>query len=115
MHFGKIVKRAAYSSGYSADEFAYMMGITEVELLHLYEQTDWKSGDIRLASQILKYDFGKYFNQIYLFDFMPEGHKADTEELNITIKYPKGKEFLLKSWLQKMVLVARAIGLQMGN
>lgn len=114
MHFGKIVKKAAYSSGHSADEFAYMMGITEVELLNLYEQQDWKSSDIRLAAQTLKYDFGNYFNHSYQFDFLPEGHDGNTEEINITIKYARGKEFLLKSWLNKMAMIAKAIGLQMG-
>jgi hypothetical protein len=115
MHFGKIVKRAAYSSGLAADEFAYKMGVSESELLKLYEEKDWKSNDIQLASATLNYDFGRYFRPSYHFDFMSDKNAAPTEELNITIKYPKGKEFLLKTWLQKMSLIAKAIGLQTDN
>lgn len=115
MHFGKIVKRAAYSSGYSAKEFAYMLGITEIELLKLYEQKDWLSGNIKLASQALNHDFGKHFNKSFQFDFMSTEISEPTEELNLTIKYPKGKEFLLKTWLNKMALIAKAIGLQTGK
>lgn len=114
MHFGKIVKNAAYKSGHSADEFAYMLGVSKSELLKLYEQKDWISGDIKLASQALDHDFGKYFNNSFQFDFMPADQNHNREELNITIRYPKGKEFLLKTWLHKMRLIAIAIGLQMG-
>ena len=115
MHFGKIVKKAAYSSGLSADEFAYQLGISEPELLKLYEEKEWKSGDIQLVSQTLNYDFGRYFRPNYQFNFMENEGSDNTEELNITIKYPKGKEFLLKTWLQKMALIAKAIGLQTDN
>ena len=115
MHFGKIVKNAAYSSGFSADEFAYMLGVSESDLLKLYEQKEWMSGEIKLASQALNHDFGKYFNNSFNFDFMSAGQDENTEELNITIRYPKGKEFLLKTWLHKMALIAKAIGLQMGH
>jgi hypothetical protein len=115
MHFGKIVKRAAYSSGLSADEFAYKMGISESDLLKLYEEKEWRSGDIQLASETLNYDFGRYFRPNYHFDFIGSQDSVNTEELNISIKYPKGKEFLLKTWLQKMSLIARAIGLQSDN
>ena len=115
MHFGKIVKNAAHSSGLSADEFAYILGIKEPELLFLYEQMDWTSGNIRLASQALEYDFGKHFNNSYQFDFVQTAEKEVMKELNITIRYPKGKEFLVKTWLQKMALIAKAIGLQLGK
>lgn len=113
MHFGKIVKNAAYSSGHSANEFAYMLGITEIELLKLYEQKDWLSGNIKLASQALDYDFGKHFNNSVQFDFMSADANEYIEEINLTIRYPRGKEFLLKTWLHKMALIAKAIGLQM--
>lgn len=112
MHFGKIVKKAAYGSGISADEFAYMLGMTESELLKLYEQKDWLSGDIKLASEALDHDFGKYFNTSVQFDFMPAHMNEKMDEVNITIRYPKGKEFLLETWLNKMRLIAIAIGLQ---
>ena len=69
MHFGKIVKNVAYTAGLSADEFAVMLGITEVALLNLYEQKDWLSGDIKSASIALEHDFGKYFNNGFRFDF----------------------------------------------
>ena len=115
MHFGKIVKNVAYTAGLSADEFAVMLGITEVALLNLYEQKDWLSGDIKSASIALEHDFGKYFNNGFRFDFMPISEFTEYRELNVTITYPKGKEFLLKTWLDKMALIAKAIGLQMGR
>lgn len=115
MHFGKIVKNAAYSAGHSANEFAFMMGITETELLKLYEQKEWLSGDIMLASQTLNHDFGKHFNNRFRFDFMSSEMNEHTEEINLTIRYSKGKEFLLKTWLHKMALIAKAIGLQTGK
>ena len=115
MHFGKIVKNAAYSSGLSADGLAYMLGRTESELLKLYEQKEWLSGDIKMASQALNFDFGRHFNYSYQFDFMPGDLNENIEELHISIRYPKGKEFLLKTWLHKMAMIAKAIGLQMGK
>lgn len=115
MHFGKIVKNAAYSSGHSANEFAYKLGITESELLKLYEQKDWLSGNIKLASQTLDHDFGKHLNSGYQFEFMSANLDEPTKEINVTIRYSKGKEFLLKSWLHKMGLIAKAIGLQMSK
>lgn len=115
MHFGKIVKNAAYSSGLSAEEFGTLLGIKECELLLLYEKMDWTSGNIKLASDALEYNFGKYFNNSFQFDFMTEAEIDTVKELNITIRYPKGKEFLLKTWLQKMALIAKAIGLQIGK
>src|SRR5687767_14885773 len=115
MHFGKIVKSAAYSSGYSASEFAYMLGMTETELLRLYEQKDWLSGNIKLASQALSHDFSKHFNNDVQFNFMSENISENTEEIHLTIRYQKGKEFLLKTWLHKMALIAKAIGLQTGK
>lgn len=115
MHFGKIVKNAAYSSGLSADEFAHIIGVSETNLLELYEQKEWLSGDIKLASQALNYDFGRFFNNSYNFDFMPDHGNENTEELNITVRYPKGKEFLLKTWLHKIGLIAKVIGLTVGK
>lgn len=115
MHFGKIVKNAAYSSGYSANEFAYMLGITETELLRLYEQNDWLSGNIKLASQVLNHDFGKHFDNGAQFDFKSVDRDEKSEVIHLTIRYPKGKEFLLKTWLHKMALIAKAIGLQTGE
>ena len=115
MHFGKIVKNAAYSSGLSADEFAHIIGVSESNLLELYEQKEWLSGDIKLASQALNYDFGSYFNNSFSFDFMPNHENENTEELNITVRYPKGKEFLLKTWLHKIGQIDKAIGHTVGK
>ena len=115
MHFGKIVKNVAYSTGLSANEFAVMMGVTEAELLKLYEQKDWLSGNIKLASIALEHDFGKYFKNGFQFNFMPVPELTEHREMIVTIRYPKGKEFLLKTWLDKMALIAKAIGLQMGK
>jgi hypothetical protein len=115
MHFGKIVKNAAYSSGMPASELAYLIGVSESELLKRYEEKEWLSGDIKLASQVLNADFGKHFNTSYNFNFLAETEDVFTEEINLVIRYPKGKEFLLKTWLHKMALIAKAIGLQMGK
>lgn len=114
MHFGKIVKDVAYSTGLSAQELAQMMGLTEVALLNLYEEKDWTSSNIKSASIALEHDFGKYFNNGFQFDFMPSEF-SEHREFNLTIRYPRGKEFLLKTWLEKMSLIAKAIGLQMGK
>ncbi|MBC7745398.1 MAG: hypothetical protein H7096_09875 [Flavobacterium sp.] len=113
MHFGKIVKNASYSKGFSAEEFALLLEISTTELLFLYEQNDWTSGNIKLAATALNYDFGKLFNPVVQFNFMSGCEEEATEEVNIRIKYPSGKAFLLNSWLQKMALIAKAIGLQM--
>ena len=115
MHFGKIVKNVAYSAGLSAEEFSVMLGITEVDLLTLYEKKEWKSGNIKSASIALEHDFGKYFTNGFQFNFMPISELSDYREMNVTIRYPRGKEFLLKTWLDKMALIAKAIGLQMGK
>lgn len=115
MHFGKIVKNVAYSAGLSADEFAGMLGMTEVDLLRLYEQKDWTSGNIKSASIALEHDFGKYFSNGFQFDFMPGADLGEQREFNVTIRYPRGKEFLLRTWLDKMALIAKAIGLQMDH
>lgn len=115
MDFGKIVKNAAYSKGISAAELAFLIGISESELLVLYEQADWTSGNIILASQALEYNFGKYFNTGNQFDFLNERDGGTMNEFNITIKYPAGKEFLLNTWLQKMAAIAKVIGLQVGK
>ncbi|HYK75972.1 MAG TPA: hypothetical protein VEV16_03285 [Daejeonella sp.] len=113
MHFGKIVKNVAYSAGLSAQEFSTMMGMSELALLNLYEQKDWTSSNIKSASIALEHDFGKYFNNGFQFDFMPGSELSEHREFNLTIRYPRGKEFLLKTWLEKMALIAKAIGLEM--
>lgn len=111
MHFGKIVKRIAQSRGYSAEEFAELLGRPGREVLDLYEQEEWTSGNIKAASVALQYNFGKYLDQAQPFDFLA-GNESDSDEYLIIVKYSKGKETLLKFWLHKMELVARAIGLQ---
>lgn len=114
MHFGKIVKRVALSQGYAAQDVAELLGRKEKEVLELYELEEWNSGTIRAASFALEHDFGKYLNNSYKYDFLKAGD-SDYREFMITVKYPKGKEFLLKTWLDKLVLIARSIGLEVGK
>lgn len=114
MHFGKIVKKVAYSYDLSAEEFAEMIGQTEIHLLNMYEQKEWTSGNIKAASIALNYDFGKYFGTGFQLDFM-QADKGEKEEMIITIRYTKGKEFLLQTWLDKIAQIAKAIGLQVGR
>ena len=112
MHFGKIVKRVAHQQGFSAGDVAELLGRSERQVLELYEQEEWTSGTIKTASLALDHDFGKYLSGNYRFDFMAPGAE-ETAEAVITVKYSKGKEFLLKTWLDKMTLIARAIGLEL--
>lgn len=115
MHFGKIVKGVAQARGYSAEELAVLLGRTGREMLALYEQEDWTSSNIKAASIALEYNFGKYLDNTFPFDFIscsPDNDSGKSEYL-ITVKYPSGKEQLLQYWLSKMSLVARAIGLEM--
>jgi hypothetical protein len=109
MHFGKTVKGVAQSSGFSAEEFAVMLGRTAREILELYEQEEWTSGNIKAASIALEHDFGKYLNQSSVYDFLPS---SNYRELLLTVRYPKGKDTILKSWLTKIKLIAKAIGLE---
>ncbi len=115
MHFGKIVKNVCYAADLSASEFAELMGLTEVAVLNLFEEKDWKSSDLKSASIALEHDFGKYFSNGFQFDFMSSSRQSKFKEMYITVKYPKGKEFLLKTWLDKMALIAKVIGLQMNK
>ncbi|MDF3078587.1 MAG: hypothetical protein K0S09_2476 [Sphingobacteriaceae bacterium] len=113
MHFGKLVKGVAHSYGLSANELADSLGRTEREVLELYEQEEWTSGTIKRASVALEHDFGKYLNNSYAFNFMSQ--EAEQREFVLTIKYPKGKEFLLKTWLRKLALIAQSIGLEISK
>jgi len=115
MHFGKIVKRVAYDQGLSADDFASLVGRTEKEILELYEQGEWTSGTIKAASVALEHNFGKYLDNTLPFDFLTSSSSVDKSEYLITVKYPKGKEQLLKTWLSKMAMIAKAIGLEIGR
>lgn len=111
MHFGKIVKSIAHSQGLSAQDFAELLERSEKQVLELYEQEEWTSGTIKAASLALGHDFGKYLNNSHSFNFL-SNNDEETEEFVITVKYSKGKEFLLKTWLHKMVLIAKTIGLE---
>lgn len=111
MHFGKIVKGVAQSNGLSAEEFAVLLGRSGREVLALYEQEEWTSGNIKAASIALEHDFGKYLNDGYQYDF-PTSKNAEYREFLLTVRYPKGKGFLLQSWLSKIILIAKAIGLE---
>lgn len=115
MHFGKIVKRIALVRGYSAEDFAVLLERTERDVLELYEQEEWTSGNIKAASVALDHNFGKYLDNSIPFNFIGDSSADEQQEYLITVKYPKGKEFLLKSWLGKMALVAKAIGLGIGG
>lgn len=115
MHFGKIVKGVAYAQGLSAIDFAILVGRSETEILELYEQEEWTSGNIKAASISLEHNFGKYLNNTLPFDFLNTESTADKSEYLITVKYPKGKEQLLKTWLSKMAMIAKAIGLEIGR
>lgn len=112
MHFGKIVKGVAYARDLSADDLAVLFLRTEKEVLELYEQEEWTSGDIKAASIALEHNFGKYLDYSQSLDFLNLEESADKHECFITVKYPKGKEQLLKTWLSKMALIAKAIGLE---
>lgn len=112
MHFGKIVKSVALGQGYSAVEFAELMERSEREILSMYEQAEWTSRNVQAASVALKHNFGKYFDGVELINFANSEGSA-SNEIVVFIRYPKGKEHLLKFWLSKMRLVARAIGLEL--
>jgi len=115
MHFGKIVKGVAYAQDLSANDFALLVSQTETEILELYEQEEWTSGNIKAASIALEHNFGKYLDNTLPFDFLNTSSSTDKSEYLITVKYPKGKEQLLKTWLSKMAMIAKAIGLEIGR
>lgn len=115
MHFGKIVKGVAYAQNLAADDFAILVGRTESEILSLYEQEEWTSGNIKEASIALEHNFGKYLDNTLPFDFLNTSSVTDKSEYLLTVKYPKGKEQLLKTWLSKMAMIAKAIGLEIGR
>ncbi len=112
MHFGKIIKSAAYANGLSAAEFAALLSISESRLLNLYEQREWTTGYIKLVSEVLNHDFCRHLNKGYSVNFFNEDGQQPLEEIQLRIRYPKGKDFLLKTWLHKITLIAKAIGLQ---
>lgn len=115
MHFGKIVKGVAYAQDLSAEELGSLLGKDEREVLALYEEDEWLSGDIKAASIALEHNFGKYLDNTLPFDFLNTSSTTDKSEYLITVKYPKGKEQLLKTWLSKMAMIAKAIGLEIGR
>lgn len=115
MHFGKIVKGVAYAQNLSANDFALLVDRTETDVLELYEQEEWTSGTIKAASLALEHNFGKYLDNTLPFDFLNTSSTTDKSEYLITVKYPKGKEVLLKTWLSKMAMIAKAIGLEIGR
>jgi hypothetical protein len=114
MHFGKIVKRVALAQGLAAQDVAELLGRKEKDVLELYEQEEWSSGTVRAVSYALEHDFGKYLNNSFKYNFL-SAQESDYREFMITVRYPKGKEFLLKTWLDKLVLIARSIGLEVGK
>jgi hypothetical protein len=115
MHFGKLVKGVAYAQNLTAYDLASMLGRQETEVLALYEEEEWTSGNIKAASIALEHNFGKYLDNTLPFDFLNSASATDKSEYLITVKYPKGKEQLLKTWLSKMAMIAKAIGLEIGR
>ena len=111
MHFGKIVKEVALANGVSAEELGVLLGRNCSEILLMYEQEEWSSTNIKCASVALEYNFGKFLNDGYHYTFMPSEESTHIEFL-LTVKYPAGKKYLMKSWLSKIKLIARAIGLE---
>jgi|GEM_PF-1642340 hypothetical protein len=109
MHFGKIVKRVAYSKDLSASELSYLMDRGLSEILLLYEEADWKASDILVASTALNYDFGKYLNGSNTSAYIAEDKLS---EISLKVRYQKGKEILLQTWLSKIALIAKTIGLE---
>lgn len=109
MHFGKIVKRVAYSKDLSADELSVMMERTITDILFLYEEADWKSSDILAASKALNCDFGRYLDASLQNTYISE---TKLSEFSLKIKYRKGKEILVQTWLSKIMLIAKTIGLE---
>ena len=105
----------AYGQKLSANDFALLVGRTEKDILELYEQEEWTSGNIKAASIALEHNFGKYLDNTLPFDFLNNSSATDKSEYLITVKYPKGKEQLLKTWLSKMAMIAKAIGLEIGR
>ena len=112
MHFGKIVKGVAYSKGCSAEDVAEMLGWSMRDVLRLYEEAEWTSGNIKSASIALEHNFGKYLDGSLPFSIMDDLSSSTSSEYLLQVKYPRGKEQLLKFWLKKMALVAKAIGLE---
>lgn len=88
-----------------------MMGRSGREILEMYEQEEWTSNNIKAASIALEYDFGKYLNDGFEYNFHLSPN-AEYREFLLTVKYPKGKRTLLQSWLSKIILIAKAIGLE---
>jgi predicted transcriptional regulator len=115
MHFGKIVKEVAYAQNLSAGDLASLLGCTEKEVLESYEREEWTSNAIKAASIALEHNFGKHLDNTLPFDFLNTSSTVDKSEYLITVKYPKGKEQLLKTWLSKMAMIAKAIGLEIGR
>ena len=111
MHFGKIVKEVALANGVSAEELGVLLGRPCSEILLMYEQEEWTSTNIKCASVALEYDLGKFLNDGYAYTFLP-AKESSLREFLLTIKYPAGKKYLMQSWLSKMKLIARAIGLE---
>lgn len=112
MHFGKVVKSVALSQGFTAYELGLLVARPEKEILEMYEEEEWTSGNIKAASMALDYNFGKYFDNAFSFNFLSSSDQADTREYLINVRYPKGKEQLLKVWLQNIGKIAQAIGLE---
>ncbi len=64
------MKGVAQAQGYSAEEFAVLLRRTGREILELYEQEEWTSGNIKAASLALEYNFVKYLDNTLPFNFV---------------------------------------------
>ncbi len=111
MHFGNIVKTTAESFKITTDEMAFIMDKPADEVKKLYEAEEWTSGNIKRASEALNHDFGAYLNRGAEYDFVKDEKTIKYHEMIINIKYPVGKENKIEAWLERMWLMAQAVGL----
>lgn len=111
MHFGKLVKKVAFSRSLCAEELAGLMGKETRDVLFLYENEQWLSGDIAMASGVLNYNFGRHLDHA---QFMQATNNSSEEynEVQLQIKYPKGKDMLMRIWIHKILLIAKTLGLE---
>ncbi len=111
MHFGKLVKKVAMSRNLSAQDLAVLMKRDPRNILLLFEHEQWLSADIIAASAALNYNFGKHLDrsdcsQVYHAD------SYNRKEIILRVKYEKGKDTLLLTWINKIMLIAKTIGLE---
>jgi hypothetical protein len=88
------------------------MGCETRRIILLYEEEQWLSGDIVAASMALNYNFGKFFERSYLNGITQTESNGELCNVQLNIKYPRGKEILMRIWINKILLIAKTIGLE---